>query len=122
MNVEAKLIIFDNTVDSQGEVFEPSGVSFPPKVSISKNGSKNPMDILAVGDLFQRDNALMVKFNLPTNILPKFPLYASLEGKILETEVVNGAKLIKKCQVDWVSVSTQGNSDPRTGRLETVNE
>ena len=120
MNVEAKLIIFDGIVDSQGDIFEANGVQFPEKVSVSKNGSKQPMDILAIGNLFQRENALIVRFNLPTNNLPAFPLYASIEGKIVDAEVINGAQLIKKLQVDWVSVSTQGNADPRTGRLEAV--
>ena len=122
MIVEAPLIIFDNIVDSQGEIFEASGVEYPDKISVSKNGSKQPMDILAVGDLFQRENALMVKFDLPTKRLPEFSLYASFEGKILDEEVVNGARLIKKCKIDWICISTQGNSDPRTGRLKTIDE
>jgi len=119
MKVKGTLLIMDGEADTSGDRIDPSGVDIRQKITVTRNFDLSFGSILGIGDVKQEGDRLNLVFDLPTSKLPDFPLWPAVAGKIMESEKLpDGTRLIKRCKIDMVGISTTPNQDPRIPPLE----
>lgn len=106
--------------DNSNEIIIEEGCTYKNQVSVLRNfDTKRLSSRLGIATIRYLNHALYAEWEWPGKVLPEFKLYPALGGHIDQFEKTdNGIKVIKKCYLDVLGISTTPNVDPGIKSLQ----